>query len=159
MMNKMGKQLEPNSRKEYRSFDSLMQTMMDTLSIARNLSEAGVDWKQAQAHAAVIAHAVEQQHGDVATKEFVRSELNALRGELSSEISALRGELSSEISAVHGEISAVRGEISTLRGELSSEISTVESKISTVEARLLRWMVGIIFTAISIVIAAQILIP
>ncbi len=90
--------------------------MMDTLSIARNLSEAGVDWKQAQAHAAVIARAVEQQHGDVATKEFVRSELNALRGELSSEI-------------------------------------------STVEARLLRWMVGLIFTAISIVIAAQILIP
>ncbi len=64
----------------------------------------------------------------------MRSELNALRGVLSSEISALRG-------------------------ELSSEISTVEAKISTVEARLLRWMVGIIFTAISIVIAAQILIP
>ena len=148
-MNKMGKQLEPNSRKEYRSFDSLTQTMMDTLSIARNLSEAGVDWKQAQAHAAVIAHAVEQQHGDVATKEFVRSELNALRGELSSEISALRGELSSEISALRGELSS---EISALRGELSSEISTVE-------ARLLRWMVGLIFTAISIVIAAQILIP
>ena len=126
--------------------------MMDTLSIARNLSEAGVDWKQAQAHAAVIARAVEQQHGDVATKEFVRSELNALRGELSSEISTVRGELSSEISAVHGEINAVRGEIGTLRGELSSEISTVE-------ARLLRWMVGLIFTAISIVIAAQILIP
>ena len=104
--------------------------MMDTLSIARNLSEAGVDWKQAQAHAAVIAHAVEQQHGDVATKEFVRSELNALRSELSSEISAVE-----------------------------AKISTVEAKISAVEARLLRWMVGIIFTAISIVIAAQILIP
>ena len=151
-MNKMGKQLEPNSRKEYRSFDSLTQTMMDTLSIARNLSEAGVDWKQAQAHAAVIAHAVEQQHGDVATKEFVRSELNALRGELSSEISALRGELSSEISALRGELSS---EISTVE----AKISTVEAKISAVEARLLRWMVGIIFTAISIVIAAQILIP
>ena len=104
--------------------------MMDTLSIARDLSEAGVDWKQAQAHAAVIAHAVEQQHGDVATKEFVRSELNALRSELSSEISAVE-----------------------------AKISTVEAKISAVEARLLRWMVGIIFTAISIVIAAQILIP
>ena len=86
--------MEPNSRKEYRNFDSLTQTMMDTLSIARNLSEAGVDWKQAQAHAAVIAHAVEQQHGDVATKEFVRSELNALRSELSSEISAVEAKIS-----------------------------------------------------------------
>ena len=51
--------------------------MIDTLSIARDLSEAGVDWAQAQAHATVIAHAVEQQHADVATKEFVRSQINS----------------------------------------------------------------------------------
>ena len=64
--------------------------MIDTLSIARDLSEAGVDWAQAQAHATVIAHAVEQQHADVATKEFVRNEISAVRGE----ISAVRGEIS-----------------------------------------------------------------
>ena len=75
----------------------LAQAMIDTLSIARDLSEAGVDWAQAQAHATVIAHAVEQQHADVATKEFVRNEISVVRG---------------EISVVRGEISAVRGEIS-----------------------------------------------
>ncbi len=58
--------------------------MIDTLSIARDLSEAGVDWAQAQAHATVIAHAVEQQHADVATKEFVRNEISAVRGEISA---------------------------------------------------------------------------
>ena len=66
----------------------LAQAMIDTLSIARDLSEAGVDW--AQAHATVIAHAVEQQHADVATKEFVRNEIGAVRGE----IGAVRGEIS-----------------------------------------------------------------
>lgn len=68
----------------------LAQAMIDTLSIARDLSEAGVDWAQAQAHATVIAHAVEQQHGDVATNEFVRNEISVVRGE----ISVVRGEIS-----------------------------------------------------------------
>lgn len=36
-----------------------------------------VDPKQAEAHATVFAFAVQQQHGDVATKEFVRGEINA----------------------------------------------------------------------------------
>ena len=58
--------------------------MIDTLSIARDLSEAGVDGAQAQAHATVIAHAVEQQHGDVATKEFVRNQISVVHGEISA---------------------------------------------------------------------------
>ncbi|MDE2645519.1 MAG: hypothetical protein OXI05_06755 [Bacteroidota bacterium] len=74
--------------------------MIDTLSIARDLSNAGVDPKQAEAHATVIALAVEKQHGDVATKEFVRSEINAT------------------------------------------------------ETRLIRWLVGTIFTATGITIAS-----
>lgn len=51
--------------------------MIDTLSIARDLSEAGVDWAQAQAHATVIAHAVEQQHSGIATNEFVRNKISS----------------------------------------------------------------------------------
>lgn len=53
----------------------LAQAMIDTLSIARDLSEAGVDW--AQAHATVIAHAVEQQHSGIATNEFVRNKISS----------------------------------------------------------------------------------
>ncbi len=51
--------------------------MIDTLSIARDLSDAGVDWAQAQAHATVIAHAVEQQHSGIATNEFVRNNISS----------------------------------------------------------------------------------
>ena len=55
----------------------LAQTMIDILSIARDLSEAGVGWAQAHAHATGIAHAVEQQHADIATKEFVRNQISS----------------------------------------------------------------------------------
>ncbi len=55
--------------------------MTDTLSIANNLSNAGVDWEQAEAIAKSIAAAVEQQ-GDLATKDFVHGELSSLETRL-----------------------------------------------------------------------------
>ena len=103
--------------------------MIDTLSIARDLSKAGVDWEQAQAHAEVMAHVVEQQHADVATKEFVRNQINIVRRELSEKISAV-----------------------------DAKISAVDAKVSAVETRLIRWMVvtmlgvgGLIIAVLSLI--------
>lgn len=97
--------------------------MIDTLSIARDLSDAGVDWKQAQAHAAVIGHVMEQQHADVATKEFVRNQINIVRGELSEKINEVEGKLSEKIN------------------EVDAKVSAVDAKVSAVETRIIRWMV------------------
>ena len=123
--------------------------MLNTLTIARSLSKSGFKREQAEAIANVVADAVEKEHGNLATKDFVRSQINVVR----SEISDLRGEMNSEIGAVRSEISdlrgemnseigAVRSEISDLRGEMNSEISTVRSEISRLETRLIRWVVG-----------------
>ncbi len=53
--------------------------MMDTLSMAADLAAAGIDKKHAEAHARVIASAVEKQYDEVATKDFVRSEISAAK--------------------------------------------------------------------------------
>ncbi len=45
--------------------------MVDNLSIARNLAAAGVEQKQAEAQAEAIAQAVEQRHGETASKADV----------------------------------------------------------------------------------------
>ena len=115
--------------------------MIDTLSIARDLSKAGVDWEQAQAHGEVIANVVEQQHADVATKEFVRNQINIVRGELSDKINEVEGKLSEKINTVREEISTVRIELSSEISALDAKVNSVDAKVSAVETRLIRWMV------------------
>ena len=68
--------------------------MIDTLSIASDLVAAGVAKPQAEAHARAIASAVGQQYGDLATKDFVRSEIGALRSEMNAETSSIRADMS-----------------------------------------------------------------
>ncbi len=45
--------------------------MIDTLSMAADLAAAGIDQKQAEAQAKVIAYALEQKHGETASKADV----------------------------------------------------------------------------------------
>ena len=92
--------------------------MVDTLSIARNLRSAGVERDLAEAHAEAIANAIEQQHGDIATKDFVSAQVNTLRGELKTVESNLLGEM------------------------------------KTCDLRMLRWVIGAIFTSMGLTIAA-----
>ena len=126
--------------------------MIDTLSIARDLSDAGVDWKQAQAHAAVIGHVMEQQHADVATKEFVRNQINIVRGELSERINEVEGKLSEKINEVEGKLSERINAV-------DAKVSAVDAKVSAVETRIIRWMVitmlgvgGLVVAVLSLII-------
>ena len=101
--------------------------MLNTLTIAHNLTDSGFEREQAEAIANVVADVAKSEHGDLASKEFVRSQISAVRGEIAAvrgEIAAVRGDMKTEIAAVRGEISAVRGDMSKL------------------ETRLIRWIVG-----------------
>ncbi len=67
--------------------------MINTLSIASDLSKAGIE----KSHAEAIANAIGTSQEDLATKDFVRAEISAVRAEISSvraEISSVRGEMS-----------------------------------------------------------------
>ena len=145
--------------------------MINTLSISRELTKSGLKREYAEAIADVVANAVVQQNGNLATKEFVhthvsemqkgtdgkidtlRMEIGELRVEVSElrvEVSELRVELSELRNHIDSQTASVRVEISELRSDMETqiasvrvEISAVDAKISASEARVVRWLVGI----------------
>lgn len=63
--------------------------MINTLSIASDLSKAGIE----RSHAEAIANAIGTRQRDVATKDFVRAEISGVRAEIRAEIGAVRTEM------------------------------------------------------------------
>ncbi len=117
------------------------KNMIDTLAVARDLKAAGVKWEHAQAHAKAIADSTEKQQQDLATKDFVTSQIQTVR----AEISDLRGDMNTQIS--------------DLRGDMNTQIGTVRTEIKTLEVRLLRWMVVTFFSGMGLLFAALRLFP
>ena len=131
--------------------------MLNTLSIARKLSESGVTQEQAEAIANVVADAVNQQNGILATKDFVHDQVNVVRGEISSirgEISDLRVEVSDLRGDMNTKISSIRGEISDLRGDMNANDSALDAKISASETRIVRWIVGTGLTIVGLLVTS-----
>ncbi len=110
----------------------LSNHMINTLSIARRLSESGIDRKQAEVYAEAIVDAVadafSQQGKDIATKDFVYNQINIVRGEIKD----LRVDMNTETGALRVEIESVRVELSNLRGEMNAT-----------ETRIIRWIIGV----------------
>ena len=74
-----------------------MSTLIfDTLRVVRDLEAAGVDRKQAEAHAETLRHAITANREDLATK---------------GDISSVRA----DISSVRTDISGIRAELVTIR--------------------------------------------
>ena len=101
--------------------------MINTLAIAHKLTNSGFDEEQAEAITNVFADVAKKQHQDLATKDFVTSQIQTVRAE----------------------ISAVRGDMNSMEGNLRAEMKAQET-------RLVRWMLvtffggmGILFTALS----------
>ena len=106
--------------------------MADTLAIAHNLTAAGIT----QSHAEAIANVLGQRHGDIATKDFVRSqtstvraEISALRGDMNAEIGTVRTEIGALRSDMNAETGALRGDIGALRADMNAEMSGVRAEI------------------------------
>ncbi len=119
---------------------------INTLSIARRLSESGIDRKQAEVYAEAIVDAVadafSQQGKDPATKDFVYNQINIVRGEIKD----LRADVNTETGALRVEIESVRGEIESVRVEIESvrvELSDLRGEMNATETRIIRWIVGV----------------
>lgn len=102
--------------------------MFDTLALAHELKDAGVEPKQADAITRVVRQAVE--HGDPA----MRADLDAHRAALRSDFEAHRR-------------AALRSDFKAFRAEFQADLAALE-------ARLIKWMIGIMLTATGIIVAA-----
>ena len=120
--------------------------MINTLSISRELTKSGLKREYAEAIADVVANAVVQQNGNLATKEFVHTHVSEMQKGTDGKIDTLRmeiGELRVEVSELRVEVSELRSHIDTQIASVRVEISAVDAKISASEARVVRWLVGI----------------
>ena len=111
--------------------------MINTLSISRELTKSGLKREYAEAIADVVANAVVQQNGNLATKEFVHAHVSEMQKGTDGKIDTLRmeiGELRVEVSELRNHIdsqtASVRVEISELRSDMETQIASVHVEIS-----------------------------
>jgi len=82
---------------------------------------------------------------ELATKEFVRAEINELRAEIRSEMNELRAEFHAEINEIRTEINGLRTEINGLRAEINGvrmDVSTLRSELKQ-NSMLLKILIGL----------------
>jgi F0F1-type ATP synthase membrane subunit b/b' len=98
-----------------------MNARFDTLEYVNAMEAAGIPRPHAEAIAKGLSDLVEKE---LVTRDFLRSELAALRAELKSELAALRAEIKSELAALRAEL---KSDLATLRSEVASELATSRS--------------------------------
>jgi hypothetical protein len=132
--------------------------MSDRLTLANAIVDAGIERAKAERMASVIIDVI---HDSVATKAdigTVRGEITATKDDLKANIAAVRGELKADIATVRGEMAAMKGElkadIATLRGELKADIAGVGAKADLIEHRLLTRLGGLMIVVGGVLFAA-----
>ena len=107
--------------------------MLDTLEVARSLTD--VDFTPAQADAITKAVRRAAEHGDHVTPDQLAAALAEIRTEMRTEFAEVRTEMQTGFAAIRTEFAAVRTEFAEGQGDLRAGIASLE-------ARLIRWVVG-----------------
>jgi inorganic triphosphatase YgiF len=143
----------------------------DKLAYVDRLQAAGMGEREARALAEGLDQALREEVATRTDLAAVKTELSvdiaAVKTELSVDIAAVKTELSVEIAAVKTELSA---EIAAVKTELSVKTAAVDTRLTTVEHKLrveiqtakhdvLRWMVGMAFAQTGLTVALIRLLP
>ena len=125
--------------------------MLDTLTVAREMTAGGIDRDQAEAIANAMRKVAEQ--GDHVTSDQFKAGLAEVR----TEIAELRSEQRTQIAEVRTEIANLDTRLSTqiadLRAEQRAGIAGVRTEIASLETRLIRWMVGTVLATATLTAA------
>ena len=125
----------------------ILAYMLDTLEVARSLTDA--EFTSAQANAITNAVRRAAEHGDHVTSDRFKAGLAEVRAEMRTEFAEVRAEMRTEFAAVRTEMrtefAAVRTEIADVR----AEVAGVRTDAADREARLIRWVVGAALAAVA----------
>ena len=111
----------------------------DKLAYVDRLQAAGMGEREARALAEGLDQALREE---VATK----TDLAAVKSELSAEIAAVKTQLSVEIAAVNTRLTTVDARLTTVEHKLQVEIQTAKHDV-------LRWVVGMAFAQTGLTVA------
>lgn len=111
----------------------------DTLAYAKKLEARGVDSKQAEAHAEVLAEVLE-------TSFQTKKESEISVNNLSQEIHSLRQEMNSLRQEMNSKIEIVTSKIESVRSDLKAEILTIKSEV-------IKWVFGISFAQAALILS------
>ena len=122
----------------------MTQVAVDTLKSARNLRDAGIQSRQAEAIASVMHRAITDSYAPVATKADLSvfwSDLAAFRADLATQLAGLETRLTERISVVEKRVSEVDSRVSAVDHRVSGvdhRVSAVDSRISALGSRMHR---------------------
>ena len=139
----------------------------DKLAYVDRLQAAGMGEREARALAEGLDQALREEVATKTDLTAVKSELSAdiaaVKTELAADIAAVKAELAADIAAVRtdlsAEIAAVRTDVAAVRTELAAGDHRLQVEIQTAKHDVLRWMVGMAFAQAGLTVALIRLLP
>lgn len=143
----------------------------DKLAYVDRLKAAGMGEREARALADGLDQALREEVATRTDLAAVRTDLAAdiaaVRTDLAADIAAVRTDLAADIAAVRtdlaADIAAVRTDLAAVKHELQVEIQTVrhgfQVELQMVKHDMLRWMVGVAFAQVGLIVAITRFLP
>lgn len=82
--------------------------------------------------------------------DAVRVEVTNVRADLTAAIGAVRTDLTAEIGSVRTELAAFRSDVKESIGEVKTQIASILGTVKASENALIKWMTGIVLSAIGV---------
>ena len=128
--------------------------LIDTLSYANRLKEAGMASALAEEQAMVMSEVLHENITPLATSSELQSVAKVLGGEIQAVETALRGDIQTVEKTLRGEIQAVeialRSEIQTLRTELKHMDHNIRQELLLLEQRMVIKLGGMMVLSLGI---------
>jgi hypothetical protein len=109
---------------------------IDTLEYVKRLEAAGVDRRQAEAHAQAVRDTLAPQ---LVTKADLDAAVARLEAKIGGEVTRLDHKIDAAVTRLDHKIDAA---VARLDHKIDTAVARLETKMAELEARMLRYMVG-----------------